>query len=246
MPVYVAAAATVIGAGISAYSASSTADKQAASVKAGQQSADARFAEQNARIDVARGQLQPWVDTGLTGYNALADVTGLRGPDAAKTAMDGFTASPGYGFRFKEGLRAVDAGAASKGILRSGATLKAETDFGQGLASQEFGNYIGTLNKLAGFGQNATGQQANLLSQQGTNTNAAASNDQGAATNLASIYGAEGAATNQAIQKGISNALAAYGTYSGSVPGQAAPSSYYNSANYPIPAVTGGNVEGFY
>jgi hypothetical protein len=45
-----------------------------------------------------------------------------------------FQSSPGYQFQLEQGLRAVDAGASAKGMLRSGAT-QAEQKFGHGLAN---------------------------------------------------------------------------------------------------------------
>ena len=53
-----------------------------------------------------------------------------------------FQTSPGYQWQLGQGLRAVDAGAASSGLLRSGATLKAEQTFGSGFGgSRSSRNY---------------------------------------------------------------------------------------------------------
>jgi hypothetical protein len=46
---------------------------------------------------------------------------------------------PGYAFRMQEGMKAINASAAAKGGLQSGAALKAAQQYGQGLASQEYG-----------------------------------------------------------------------------------------------------------
>ena len=66
--------------------------------------------------------------------------------------MAGFHTSPGYQFQLDQGLRAVDAGAAANGLLRSGAALKAEQTFGTGLADKEFApdyyNRLFDLSKL--------------------------------------------------------------------------------------------------
>ena len=100
---------------------------------------------------------QPYTEAGQQGLTASQDLLGLNGPDAAKTAMDRFQTSPGYQFQMEQGLRGIDAGAASKGILRSGATLKAEETFGQGLANQDFTNYYNRLYNMAGQGLTAAG-----------------------------------------------------------------------------------------
>lgn len=53
---------------------------------------------------------------------------------------DTFQADPGYDFRLKEGTRAIENAASAQGLLRTGGTLKGLMSYGQGLASQEFGN----------------------------------------------------------------------------------------------------------
>lgn len=49
-------------------------------------------------------------------------------------------ADPGYQFRLEQGLGAIQNSAAAKGILNSGGTLKDLQNYGQNLASQEYGN----------------------------------------------------------------------------------------------------------
>lgn len=76
-------------------------------------------------------------------------------------AYGGFTADPGYQFRLSQGQDAVNALAGAQGGLFSGATLQALTDYNQGLASQEYGNYFARLSGLAGQGLGAASGQAN-------------------------------------------------------------------------------------
>jgi hypothetical protein len=128
---------------------------------------------------------KPYRDFGTTALNQLAGLTGL-GPDDTATAMSRFQVDPGYQFARDQGLRGVDAGAASRGLLNSGATIKAEEGFASGLASQQFENYVNRLFKLTAMGQSAANQQATDALNTGTNlSNIAAS--QGAAD--ANIYG---------------------------------------------------------
>lgn len=54
--------------------------------------------------------------------------------------MSDFQADPGYAFRLSEGLKGLDASAASRGGLLSGNTLRAITNYGQDAASQEYTN----------------------------------------------------------------------------------------------------------
>lgn len=140
-----------------------------------------------------RGNAQPFLTAGTSATNQLANLYGLNGSDAAGSAMSQFTASPGYQYQVDQGLRGVDAGAASQGLLRSGATLKAEQTLGSNLANQDFGNYVNRLSGLANVGlQGATldNQSTNslntLLSKQTSDMSATANT---AATNQASIYG---------------------------------------------------------
>lgn len=155
-------AATVGGALLS-----SSAAKKAA--KAQTQSADAAIAEQRRQYDLNRADLAPWRQAG-----------GQAVTQAFNMLQPGFdyTTSPGYQFRFGEGIRAIDSGAASKGMLMSGGTLKDEMRFGQGLASQDYNDQFNRLSTLAGLGSASTtagaqlGQQSaqnigNLLTQQG-------------------------------------------------------------------------------
>jgi hypothetical protein len=117
------------------------------------------------------------------GVNALPELV-----DASRYTpfgMEQFQADPGYGFRFKEGLRALEASKAAGGGsgLRSGNTMRGLVQYGQGLASDEFTNAfnryqlernakLGPLQSLVGIGQttantmaNAAGNYGNTLAQ---------------------------------------------------------------------------------
>lgn len=138
-----AGAASLLGAGISAGGGLLGGLFQSRNASDAQKQAQAQFQQQ--RQDTA-----PWRETGAQSLTANADLLGLNGPDAATAAMGRFTASPGYQWQLDQGLRAVDAGAAAQGMLRSGATLKGEMAYGQGLANQDFTNYY---NRLFGLSQ---------------------------------------------------------------------------------------------
>lgn len=167
----VGAAAAVVGAGVSV----------AGALKGG--------ADQSGAISEGRQQaleaVQPWVTTGTTANTQQANLLGLNGQPAADTAMKSFQASPGYGYQVQQGLQAVDAGAAARGTLVSGSTIRGEETLGSNLANQDFGNYMTRLNSLSNLGEAAGVNQA------GTDTSAA-----GAQANIA---GTEG--------KNITNAL---------------------------------------
>lgn len=78
-------------------------------------------------------------------------------------------ATPGYQFRLGEGLRAVERSAAARGILGSGATLKGLQRYGEGLASQEYGDFANRLASLIGLGQTAATTAGGWGQQTGSN-----------------------------------------------------------------------------
>lgn len=91
------------------------------------------------------------------------------GPD-----MSAFFQSPGYQFRRDEGQRDIGNSFGASGGAFSGNALKALAEFNNGLASQEFGNYVNQLGTIAGIGQSSTNQTAaygaNAASQAGRNS----------------------------------------------------------------------------
>lgn len=63
----------------------------------------------------------------------------LKGFDYKTFNLGGWK-DPGYDFRLAEGQKALERSAAARGSLKSGGTLKALTNYAQGLASQEYQN----------------------------------------------------------------------------------------------------------
>jgi hypothetical protein len=129
-------------------------DGQDAAQKAADAQTDAgkqAVAESRRQYDLTRQDFAPYREAGT---NALAALTArMNGPAPAIPTMaaygmptkadytKGFTADPGYKFRLNQGLDAVNASAAAKGLLGSGATVKALNDYAQGQASQAYGDW---------------------------------------------------------------------------------------------------------
>jgi hypothetical protein len=94
---------------------------------------------------------QPWLQTGQAAMTSLANGPG--------DFMKNWQTDPGYQFRLDQGLKSVQGSAAARGLNQSGATLKALANYGQNMASQEYGNVYnreyGRLSGLAGLGANA-------------------------------------------------------------------------------------------
>jgi len=192
------------GVGIAATVASTavglgTSLAKSGAVSRGQSQANA--AQTNA-LGQAENQLGPWATTGVPANADQADLLGLNGPDAANAAMAKFQTSPGYQFQLQQGLRAVDAGAAAHEMLRSGATLKAEQTFGQGLADSDFGNYWNRLNQLSESGRLAAGGLATGEIQTGQGI---AGTDASAAAGQSSIYGGLGTGVSNNINQLANN-----------------------------------------
>lgn len=96
-----------------------------------------------------------------------------------QNAFDNYRNSTGYQFRVGEGTRALDNSYASRGVGQSGAAAKAALQYGQNIASGEFGNYLNALMTQQGVGLSAAGAQAgvstNFVNQTTANNNSGAS-----------------------------------------------------------------------
>ena len=205
------AGSVIVGSLISSNSASDAADTAA---QASTQASDASVAEQRRQFDIAyaaqtkaqaqaRADQQPFLTAGTGAVNQLAIDLKPGGRFAGTTPFDfryDQNTDPGYGFRFDQGMRGVNASMAAKGMGISGAGIKGATEFGQGMGSQEYNNafnrYVtgfnantGERNQLynrlagvAGTGQTTAGQ----IASQGMNT---ASNLGSMGANMASNIG---------------------------------------------------------
>ena len=108
----------------------------------------------------AYGQLSeafsPVLGSTQTGTNALMALLGLGGDSgAASNAMNNYMDSAGYNFMLDSGSRAITGNKAAAGLLRSGSTGKALTNFGQQLGSQYFNNYLDRILEVANLGLGA-------------------------------------------------------------------------------------------
>lgn len=110
-------------------------------------------------------------------------------PITAKSAFDNYLGSTGYQFRVNEGQNALNSGFAGKGLLDSGASRQASQAFGQNIASDEFGRYLGYLSNQQGVGLSGgsalAGVGQNYVNNVSANNNSAGT----AAANAALIKG---------------------------------------------------------
>lgn len=116
----------------------------------------------------------------------------------------GFEASPGYKFALDQGQAAIDGSAAARGNVFSGATLKAQQEFGTGLAQQEYSNFLNRLTGQASQGQAAAGNIATA----GSNYASGAGN---ALANMGNAQAAGYIGQANALNGAINNGLTAWG-----------------------------------
>lgn len=200
-----AAAVTAVG---SAYSANKSAKAQA---KGG----DAAIAEQRRQYDQTREDQLPWLQAG---QGALGQLQKLNAGD-----FSGFIDSPDYQFALQQGTQALDRSAASRGNLFSGGQQADLMKFGQGLATQNYGNYYNRLASMAGVGQTAATNLGQFGQSAASNIgNAHMANGQA----RASTYGAYGqglaglaGAANYGYQQNRANNGGGTGWYFGNNPG---------------------------
>lgn len=151
-------------------------------------------------------------DINLSALRQMQALSGLTGEDPAAVQAR-LEATPGFQFRMDQGQQAVERAGSARGLLESGAILKGLTEFGQGLASQEFGAEHDRLAKLAGLTGNAgiVGASqaqtnrlgvADLLANQGSGL---ASIAQAAAQNRSSALQNSGQRTQEATQSQLFN-----------------------------------------
>jgi hypothetical protein len=129
--------------------------------------------------DLAR-QANAGFDSQMEMYNQQKDVYDFakqlqaeyaaQGPLTPEQVQAKLMAQPGVGFQYNQGLDAIQRAASAKGALGSGRLLQALSDYGQGVASQQYGETLSRLAGLAGMGQNAATNTASIFTNLGNNT----------------------------------------------------------------------------
>jgi len=172
----------------------------------------------NDQYNQTRADQAPFREAGLTSQNRLMSLLGIGGdPNAAgygkygrDFSMADYQADPGYQFRLSEGQRALSRGAAGRGGLVSGNSLKAMQDYAQNSASGEYAN---AFNR---YQANRSNQLAPLQSLMGAGQSATNFIGQAGAQNASTMggYMTGGAAAQAAGQVGTANAITGgLGTY---------------------------------
>lgn len=185
------AGATVVGGLIASNSASDAADTQAGAARDAAelqaQSAKEALALQREMYEKQVALQDPYREAGLTAQNRLMELMGLGGNTGAagygqyarNFGMSDFQQDPGYAFRLSEGLKGLDRQAAARGGLISGNALKAATQYGQEMGSQEYQNafnryqtnrtnQLQPLGNLMASGQSAASNQGSAAANYGS------------------------------------------------------------------------------
>jgi hypothetical protein len=140
---------------------------------------------QKEMFDVQNENQRPYREAG---YSALGDISGMKpyltkqfGPEDFQAGID-----PSYNFRLQQGNLAATNLANRAGGAIGGNTLQGLIDYGQGAASQEYGNVFNrfqtqrsniynNLASIAGLGQTSLGQTGQLSSNTAANVGSAIS-----------------------------------------------------------------------
>ncbi len=140
--------------------------------------------EQMDALRRAESAYSPYLSAGGQGLNEL-----LRGYNPGDLTQD-----PSYQFRLAEGQKALEKSMAARGMLNSGQSMKAITDYGQNMASTAYDdayrNWFARNAQLASYGNQNLGNMANIYSQMGdVNASSPLSNNSFINALLAGQYG---------------------------------------------------------
>ena len=174
------------------------------------ESADKQLALQREIWEKQQADYKPYLEQGTYGINTLG---ALMRPNADTSAI--LKNDPSYQFRLKQGQQALDRSSAARGMGYSGAQMKAAQDYGQGMASTEFGNYYNRLAGLSQGGQQAAGSMANAGSQYANNASTTFGNLSNAQTGIlgqqANARASGYAANANALSGGLNSLTNLYG-----------------------------------
>jgi hypothetical protein len=154
-------ATAIIGSAVvGGYAAKKAASKQA-------EAANNATAAQQTQVEQVRNDNAPWMKEGGIAIGMMGQGIQPGGEFTKTFGADDFEKDPGYQFRMDEGMRGVENSGSARGGVLGGRTLKELMRYGQGFASNEYGNAYNRFNNdlttkwnrlasVAGAGQTAT------------------------------------------------------------------------------------------
>lgn len=129
----------------------------------------------------------------------LYDQYSAEGPLSSQQVQEKLMNQPGVQFQYNQGLDAIQRAASARGMLGSGRLLQSLADYGQGMASQQYGATLDRLSQLAGVGQQAATAQSGMAQNLG---NAGAGLKASLGDTIANSYLAGGNALAQSVLAG--------------------------------------------
>lgn len=130
----------------------------------------------------------PLVSQGNQATSAMANLLGLNGTPAQTQGFDNWRASTGYNFGLNQGMNAITGSAAAKGLLNSGSTARALSQFGQDYGATKFGDYLSQLQGLVNPALQAGGIISNA-GQTSRSTSKGSSSNGGFGSVVGSLFG---------------------------------------------------------
>lgn len=160
------------------------------------------------QFDTTRADLQPFRDAG---GNALAAYNFELGLGARPDGFAGISMSPGTTFALEQGRDTIEAGAAARSGLNSGATLAGLERLRFGLSAQDRETQLNRLGGLAGMGQSAAAMNA-------ANSSNFTQNATGALGAMGNAQAAGAIGFGNALQGGLQNLASSWGYQSAQMP----------------------------
>lgn len=124
----------------------------------------------NAAAPQINAAVTPLLNNATSASNAISNLLGLNGSAAQNTGFENYKTSTGYEDALDTGSKAITGNAASRGMLNSGATLKALDAFGQNLANTYLSGYLDKLMGVVSPGLQAGGLIGSTATKTGTTT----------------------------------------------------------------------------
>ena len=187
--------ASLIGAGINAYSSS-----QASQAQVAQQ--QAALKQQQQMFNQAKGALNPFI---TAGSNVLPTLSGLLTPGQSASWL---SQMPGFQFAQQYGQMGATNALTTRGLGASaGPMAKALSDYNQGLAGNQ---YFNTVNALQGYANMGSGAASSLAGNALGFGNAMA----GTYGNIGNAQGAGYLGVGNALNNGLTGGANAFGNYS--------------------------------
>lgn len=113
---------------------------------------------------INKSGLSNFAGAGTAANDTAAGLLGVGGdPAQSQAAFDNYLNSTGYRFNLAQGQNAITGSAAARGLLKSGATAKALTKFGQNIGSSYFNDYLNQVGNVANRGLSAADSLARTV-----------------------------------------------------------------------------------